>query len=488
MSHAISTRAVAASLALLLLASAPRTQAQTKDPVEGAWLGTAGTDKEKIDVGFEFHRDADGKLRVRLTEPILNTFGMDGPGEVRREGDRVIDESLYIDLTLKGDTLTGTYPGPRSPASFQRVDKLPTEAPVPDLPTGPGPRWETRLSGQAFAAPVVDGDVVYIGTTGGVLNAVDAKTGAITWTFPAGGAIFGEATVDGDAVYFACDNGFLYRLDRATGKERWHYDLGDGAVPRVLPHPSVFVWDWQSARPLVADGVVYVGAGDGGFHAVDAANGTRKWRFAAADKIRSGAAIDRDNVIFGSADHFLYVVDRKTGAERWRYDTKADVDATPVVYDGHILIGNRGYGLFSLDANTGKETWKLFFWGSWVESTPVVQDGVIYIGASDLRRVSAIDPKSGRVLWRTDVYGWTWGTPVVTTDRVYAGAAGGTPYVFRHVAGFSTLDRKTGKLLTRWPLPDSGGHQWGIAGSPAKYGDSVIVATIAGSLYAFPTE
>jgi len=142
----------------------------------------------------------------------------------------------------------------------------------------------------------------------------------------------------------------------------------------------------------------------------------------------------------------------------------------------------------SVASDSGQLAWKLFFWGSWVESTPVVRDGVIYIGASDLRRVSAIDPADGRVLWRTDVYGWTWGTPLVTDDRIYAGAAGGTPYAFRHVAGFNTLDRKTGKLLTRWPFPDGGGNQWGIAGSPAASGNAVIVATIAGSLYAFPME
>jgi hypothetical protein len=52
----------------------------------------------------------------------------------------------------------------------------------------------------------------------------------------------------------------------------------------------------------------------------------------------------------------------------------------------------------------------------------------------------------------------------------------------------STLDRKTGMMLTRWPLADAGGHQWGIAGSPVRSDDRVIVATIEGSLYAFPVQ
>ena len=90
------------------------------------------------------------------------------------------------------------------------------------------------------------------------------------------------------------------------------------------------------------------------------------------------------------------------------------------------------------------------------------------------------------MLWRTDVFGWTWGTPLVVGERIYAGAAGGTPYFFHHVAGFSVLDRKSGRILERWPLPDSAGaHQWGIAGSPALAGGTLVVTTIEGSVYGF---
>jgi hypothetical protein len=35
-------------------------------------------------------------------------------------------------------------------------------------------------------------------------------------------------------------------------------------------------------------------------------------------------------------------------------------------------------------------------------------------------------------------------------------------------------------------LADTGPHPWGITDSPARSGDRIIVATIAGSMYAFP--
>lgn len=455
------------------------------DAVEGKWWGTAGSAKETIEVGLEFVRGSDGKLALRLTQPVSNYFDVDPGGEVKREGDRVLHEGMHLSLQLQGDTLVGNYPGPNSTASFRRAKKLPKETPPPSVPAGPPPRWETRLGGQVYASPVVADGIAYVGTTGGVLNAVDTRDGKLRWAFSAGKPIFGAAAVSADAVYVASDNGNLYKLQRSDGKELWRYRLGDEAVTRVLPHPAVFDWDWQGAQPVVAGDTVYIGGGDGVFHAVDSASGNGRWRFATGGRIRNAAAVDGERVYVGSADKHVYALERASGRELWRRDTGAEVDAAPVVHEGRVLAGNRGAGLLSLDAATGESQWRLYFWGSWVESTPVVVDGVIYLGSSDLRRVSAVNPADGHVLWRSDVYGWNWGTPLVRGDRLYVGAAGGTPYFVRHVASFSVLDRKTGKLLRRWPLADAGGHQWGIAGSPVWGEGGVVVATIAGSMLCF---
>ena len=471
---------------LLLIGIDTTDAAEPRDPIEGLWLGETGSERERIQVGIEFRRKADGTLALLLTQPVSNYFGADAGGEVVREGNRVTHAGLALSLSLQGDTLTGTYPGPNSPATLKRVKRLPKELDPPDVPTGPEPRWQTRLNGQVYASPVVHEGIAYIGSSGGVFNAVDTRDGSLLWAFATGAPIFGAAAVSADVVLFACDNGMLFKLDRATGKELWRYDLGDADVARVLPHPSVFAWQWQAAQPLLADGRVYVGAADGGFHAIDAESGKRAWRFDTRGAIRGGAAIGGERVVFGSADGFVYALDRSSGKEAWRFDSGAEVDTTPVLHEGRVLIGNRGVGLYSLDAASGEQQWRLFFWGSWVESAPVVVDGTIYIGSSDLRRVSAIDPANGHVRWRSDVYGWSFGTPLVVGDRIHVGAAGGTPYFVRHLASYSVLDRATGRILTRRPIADTGGHQWGIAGSPALAGETVVVATIAGSLFGYP--
>jgi hypothetical protein len=56
------------------------------------------------------------------------------------------------------------------------------------------------------------------------------------------------------------------------------------------------------------------------------------------------------------------------------------------------------------------------------------------------------------------------------------------PQRIRRSAGGARVD------AILWPIADTGANQWGIAGSPAQSDDAVIVATIAGSLYAFPMQ
>ena len=114
--------------------------------------------------------------------------------------------------------------------------------------------------------------------------------------------------VVGDRSYIA-----LEIKDVPTGQgqpdngEIWIFDLEDDPHARYAER-----CDEGQPRLSRSAPVVYVGAGDGGFHAVDAASGQQRWRFATGARVRGGAAIAADRVVFGSADHFVYAPDRKT--------------------------------------------------------------------------------------------------------------------------------------------------------------------------------
>ena len=476
-------------------ADASSAQAAEPPPAEslaGKWYGEVGPPTDRVGLGLELASGADGRLAARVVQPVMNYFGVELPSGVRREGERLVLADLGLELALRGERLVGTL-APGFDVALDRVERLPEPAPIPDVPSGPEPRWVTKLGGAIYAAPAVleseDGAVLYVGTTGGTFNAVRASDGGLLWVFAAGRPIFGEALVTQAALYFACDNGWLFKLERATGKELWRLELGDAAVSRVLPHPEHFGWDLQGPRPALADGTVFVGSGDGSLHAVDAKSGARRWRFASGARIRTGALVDGPRVVVGSYDGNVYALERATGRELWRRATGGPIDTAPVAAAGRVIVGNRGPGLAALDAQTGEPAWLAPFWGSWVESTPVLAEGLLYVGASDLRRVSALDPQDGRVIWRSDVYGWTWGTPLVTAERVYVGAAGGSPYFLEHAASLTALERATGAIVWRRPWPEVlGAHQWGLASSPVLAGDLLVVASLEGALFAFALE
>lgn len=465
------------------------------DPIEGKWTGMAGFPQDRVQVGFEFKRNAQQEMKAYLYEPVVNFYGLELPGVLKKEEGKYTLAEYALSVTLQDSKLEGTYLPLNAPISLERTDTLPQEVPVPDFPKAPDTKWRVKLGAAIYAAAVVRGGVVYVGTSGGMFYAVSLQDGSFVWAFPAGHMIVGEALVTDEHVYFVCDNGYLFKLDRLKGGEVWRYDLGDARASRILVHQVVtnsgdFDFDHMAPRPLLVDGVIYVGSGDGSFHAIDAATGKNIWKFQGQGKIRTDASTDGLRVFFGTYDNIMYGVDRKTGKEVWHRDIHAQVTTSPVIVADKLIIGNRGGVLAALNPVTGETIWRMLFWGSSVESTATPGEGsLFYIGSSDMRRVSLIDSKDGRVLWRTDVFGWAWPRPTLTEKRLYMSASSMTPYEMRHLGSLNALDRTTGKILWRWPMPEWPGSLInGFVASPVVESSTLVVGGLDGTLYAFPAE
>jgi outer membrane protein assembly factor BamB len=214
------------------------------------------------------------------------------------------------------------------------------------------------------------------------------------------------------------------------------------------------------------------------------------WRHAAKGPIYAGLAlIGGDRLIAGCYDGTVLVLDRRTPKEIVRVKLSGPVVSTPLLAGDEVVVGCRDYMLYGLELANLAVAWRNSYWFSWVESTPRLVDGVIYIGASDYRRISALEPKSGKRLWATDVRGLTWGTPAVTGDTVFACTSAQKTAVIEHEGGLVALDRKTGAVKWRAlvPRPEQA-ERAGYIGSPALAGDLVIAAGVDGTLVAYPAR
>lgn len=473
----------AGDLAALVGGSTART-----DSITGKWVGETGFADDRVAIGFEFQATSEG-IKAFWYAPVTNFYALPLDGFLERSEDGSYRHaSVAMTLRLEGDSLVGTYYPFNAPITMRRTEVLPSDPPLPDLPAGPGPVWITKLGGSIYAPVAFRDGMAYVGTTAGLLFAVDVADGTPKWAFTAGRPIHGGALATEDAVFFVCDNGFLYRLDRESGEEVWRYDLGDAQTVRVLAHAveESFDLDTTAPTPLLVEGVLFVGAGNGSFHAVDAESGERVWRVDIGGKVRTTALALGRNVVFGGWDGTLQAVDRASGAVAWSREVPGEITSEPALIDGMLILGTRSGLLVALDPETRRPVWRKLFWGSSVESHPVGYDAAIYIGSSNLRRVAAYSPTDGAVLWRTDVYGMAWGRPLVTDDVIIQGAVGFAPHPIRHLGSVVALDRRTGGILWRWPAPPCGGCLTeGFAAGATLAGDRVLVGGLDGSLYAF---
>jgi outer membrane protein assembly factor BamB len=135
-----------------------------------------------------------------------------------------------------------------------------------DLATG-RPAWSFAAARDWGAHPTVAGRVVLAGDLGGRLRALDRVTGGLAWEFQAPNGIDAGAAVRGGDAFVADCSGRLRRLDLRTGRAAWTFE-----TPRERRGNRTV-----GGTPLVTDGAVAFGSGDGFVYCLDPGTGAPRW-------------------------------------------------------------------------------------------------------------------------------------------------------------------------------------------------------------------
>jgi eukaryotic-like serine/threonine-protein kinase len=106
--------------------------------------------------------------------------------------------------------------------------------------------WSFATKDFGPSAPKVANGVVYFGSFSGRLYALKASTGTRLWTFATGDGAASPAEAN-EVIYFSSGD-TVYALNAATGAKMWTFASG-------------------VASSAVANGVVYIGSGDGHMYA-----------------------------------------------------------------------------------------------------------------------------------------------------------------------------------------------------------------------------
>jgi len=124
-------------------------------------------------------------------------------------------------------------------------------------------KWAYGFAGDiiAFAAPTVVNGTLFVGSAGGAVQALDAKTGCLHWVFRANGPVRAAMTVATQGaqrtLVFSDQNGGVYGVDAASGMLNWQTRVEEHEATRLTS--SVAVHDgvafvpaasWEETRAL----------------------------------------------------------------------------------------------------------------------------------------------------------------------------------------------------------------------------------------------
>ena len=387
--------------------------------------------------------------------------------------------------------------------------------------------WKTPLNGPIASAPSVLRGTLYVGDWGGFETAIDVQSGEVLAQAnlgrteapqcnPSTLGITSSPAIDGDIVYVAGGDDAFYALDRDTLAVVWRKPLGDNSA-------SGGYYGWSS--PSVVGGRVLQGVASncdnpfvqGRLVALDRLTGEE---VASAAFIGNGGvgngvwtspSVDVQNgKIFvttaSGLDYFdgmgysIVRLDLKSFAveDKWKVSSEdstwdADWGSSPTLFadpSGRQLVGaghkdGHYYAFLRSDLAAGP-VWTAMVAqpgevpqdGDGTLSTAAFDGAALYVGggvppdSTDPYvhgSVVAIDPASGKILWRQGFPGPVI-APVSTVHGVVFAAGGNL---------VAALDAADGRVL--WSYRTTAPLYGGIAIA----GDTIFVGDLSGKLYAF---
>jgi len=207
-------------------------------------------------------------------------------------------------------------------------------------------------------------------------------------------------------------------------------------LPAIRHQPEV---KWQTEvgstwlmPPLLADGILYTGSGDGVLYALDAETGEQLWSKEGFGQLESTGAIAGDIIVTGGYSQVVKALDRKTGEEIWSFTTDHFVQGAPLIVDDRVYIAT-DHEVYALDLESGQLIWKTAtgsegaFMGA-----PAFEDGVIYTTGGKLLLV--LDAETGKEVWRKEKDEMFLGLSVAN-GLVYVGNWDQTLYAFDQSTG-----------------------------------------------------
>jgi outer membrane protein assembly factor BamB len=188
---------------------------------------------------------------------------------------------------------------------------------------------------------------------------------------------------------------------------------------------------------------------------------------------------DTMQVVVGQGDGFVRGFEIKTGKRLWEFDlnpkesvwpkTRNEVISTPIIVDNVVYIANgqdpehgEGVGhLYAIDATKRgniTESGRLWHYGDIRRSisTGALYNGILFY--SDFSGfLHAVDAKTGKQIWKHDMFAAIWGSPIVIDGKVYLGDEDGDVTILNADRTMKVIaENNMGSSVYSTPVPANG--------------------------------
>ncbi|XP_077333569.1 beta-alanine-activating enzyme isoform X1 [Lithobates pipiens] len=182
---------------------------------------------------------------------------------------------------------------------------------------------------------------------------------------------------------------------------------------------------------------VYIGSHSHRMQALDLLNGTVKWERILGERIESSAALSAcgNYIIVGCYDGGVYVLKRSDGATHWVFSTGDAVKSSPAVDPvcGLVYIGSHDQHLYALDIEGKQCVWKSHCQASAVFSSPCINLDPHHLYVATLGGlVLAINPSTGKPLWKKDIGKPVFSSLQCSDKHVFFGCVDAMFYCLSH--------------------------------------------------------
>jgi outer membrane protein assembly factor BamB len=250
----------------------------------------------------------------------------------------------------------------------------------------------------------------------------------------------------------------IVAYDRHSAREKWRMHIADGV----------------ESGAYLFDGILYFGAGDGFFYAVNSTDGQLLWSYPLKAEGLGKPMLSGEDIYVLGGNNVAHSLKAKTGKLNWVY-TRRDASSLsirggsqPLVSDQTVYFGFSDGSLVALERSTGNVEWEVNLNPNKrfrdVDDSPILENNIIYVSSYD-GKLYALAKEDGKTIWSTNEGGY---------DRVLL--SGKSLFLSSTSGKILAIDKTTGKTIWSKVNPH------GISTGPQLWRGVLLVAEMGGAL------